>query len=433
MLFNTTQQRGLLVAFALCLVFTLTESRRAWLPGRADAVLAVLAAVSGSYICWNHGNLAGASVVNPSLLSLTMASLGLALLVLASGRLFGWFAALLVTMLVFQGPIIGAFQWVKPFGFEYTLAQYWLTSEGVFGLMLGIFAQEGFGFVILGAGFDVLGLNRPVVSIVARHLPPEELQEPALTHPLTNCIWALALLFFYFLQPDFWDVRAASALDMATSPLLLGVLLYLAFMAVAWLARLSGKEGVRRSGWGMGEGGMLLSASLILSGILIACFVAAQAAFADLTLGTTRIFQPADWLALFSAVSLAITLVLLRRPEGRRQWAAPAVLAFFPVALLFWLMAVERYSPSLSAFFANILLLFIMAEHCYLALRRERLSPVAVPGAFVKRAFLPLCESAARIMVRVVIIFAALGMLVPWSWVWSGSLEYLVYWLSGGT
>lgn len=429
---NTSQERGLLVGFALCLAFVLFEPRRFKLPGWMDAVLAVLAAVAGSSVFWNYNNI-NANYSDPDGLSLAMAAVGLAMLAWAAVRVFGWFGVALlafVTAMQLMPLVTGYWRLIhlrSPVDF---LHHHWHSAESVFGLYLGALGLTGFLFVIFGVGLDVLGFGRPIAGRMLRPLPQDaDSASLASDHRGARNLCALAVLFYAAIPrlPD--DLSAELPYDATyawvwnlVGPLLVGIALYLAFLAVARWPWRSKSDAARKRRMSLGAGGMLVGVALILDFVLIITYVGIVIAFGDLFLETPRHITPLIWLGLAIAASVLLMTGALYGPVSQqRVWLATA--ALLPIGLLFWLMAVERYSPGFSAFYAILLLLLVMAEHGVVMVRRNGLSSAALFTEFARGAVPPLCHGTARIMVRVAILVALLSMLMPWG------PHYIWYWV----
>lgn len=422
---NTTQERGLLVGFALALAFLLFEPRRLKLPPAADLGLAALAAYAGSFITWHYDHLA-LNPLDPGGFALGVAFVGLVLLLLASLRVFGWFGAALIALLacIHLAPL--AFGLPLPVRHgkpDALLSLHWFSTESVFGLPLGLWGVTGFFFVVLGCAYDVLGYGRRVARTALRPLPPEAPVEVlAQDNRVARRLWALAFFFFVSDASLLYGPDELLAFANVAPPLLLGFLLYLTFLAVTWRSRRAATETGRARRLSLGAGGMLFGFAAILS--LLPIVVTAVAYGLVGGSGLPRFVNPSAWLLLLLVLAILLTVPALRAADssGRDRWLAAT--ALLPTALFLWQLTVVRMSPSTSAFYAAVLMLAVMALRCIVRSRGGEGGSAA--RRFRQEAFLPLCHATARVMVRVVILAALYGMVITFAYYGVTLLEVLL-------
>jgi hypothetical protein len=283
---------------------------------------------------------------------------------------------------------------------------HWLQSESIFGLILGHVAVTWFPFMMLGVGLDVLGLGRPVARWALRPLSSKaDVDSLVTSHRLAPHLWALAAIFYAAIpgvpfHPDYtWTLQWLP-------PLLAGLFIYAVSLAMLHLWPRSG-DAASAKRLRLLTGGLLLATALLLEAAMHLAAILIAVLFEGSSLDLPRLLTPVAWSLAFATATVLMTIV-----AGPRLRSGTALL---PLALFFWLVGVELYSPSFAGFFAVLLLLLVMIEHCFLVARTEGSSFAPGPSFFLQRVFLPLCYGQARIMVRVAVLVALLGMLLPWT------------------
>ena len=162
LVFNDTEVRTLHLAFAMLLAFLAFPAHRnrsgSAVPAR-DVVLAIVAALSAAWLMIFHDSIS-ALVGNTTRFQLVAATIGMALLLEATRRVLGMQMVLLALLLLGyvlfgeQMPDIIAH---KGASFSRTMSHMWLTTEGVFGVALGLSAGLIFLFVLFGALLETAG------------------------------------------------------------------------------------------------------------------------------------------------------------------------------------------------------------------------------------------------------------------------------------
>ena len=159
---NDTEARAIHLAFALFLAFlawpAFKGSPRRYVPV-ADWVLALLAAFAGAYIMLFYAELA-TRPGQPNTLDIAVAFAGLVLLLEATRRAVGWPMAALATIFLaycLLGPWLPEVLAHKGASVNRLLSHMWLTTEGVYGIALGVSAGTIFVYVLFGALLDRAG------------------------------------------------------------------------------------------------------------------------------------------------------------------------------------------------------------------------------------------------------------------------------------
>jgi hypothetical protein len=425
---NDIQHRGLMLGFGLCLAFLQFEPRRLKLPQAADLALAALAAVAGSIVAWNYGYLSE-HPRDPGGFSQAVGAVGMVLLLLASLRVFGWFGWILLGLLAFihWGPLafgLSPGPDAREVGSLLTL--HWFGTESMFGIVLGIVTSFGMPLVILGVGYDVMGYGRPVARGILRPLPPAAPRDDlAGQSRIARRLWALVALYVLFGGWLFdYDAAERLAFGRIGVPLVLGFVVYVVFLGIAWWSQATDDAPRRARRLAIGAGGMLLGFVPILSVGLTLAFSLFEALFAGLSIRLPGLAGSLVAPVLFLALALLL-IVVAKRPAcaaQRHRWLNALML--LPLLLFFWGFAVDRFSPGLSAFYADLLLLVVMAA---IVRAGRRGTASATPGqGFAAACFLPLCHGTARVMVRVVILAALYGMIIPFAYFWATVIEVLL-------
>lgn len=159
---NDTEARAIHLAFALFLAFlawpAFKGSPRRYVPV-ADWVLALLAAFAGAYIMLFYAELA-TRPGQPNTVDIAVAFAGLVLLLEATRRAVGWPMAALATIFLaycLLGPWLPEVLAHKGASVNRLLSHMWLTTEGVYGIALGVSAGTIFVYVLFGALLDRAG------------------------------------------------------------------------------------------------------------------------------------------------------------------------------------------------------------------------------------------------------------------------------------
>ncbi|NIM43987.1 MAG: TRAP transporter fused permease subunit [Hydrogenophaga sp.] len=159
---NDTEARAIHLAFALFLAFmawpAFKRSPRAYVP-IADWVLALAGAFAAAYLMLFYAELA-TRPGTPNTMDIVVATVGLVLLLEATRRAVGWpMAALALIFIAYSmlGPWLPEVLAHKGASLNRLLSHMWLTTEGVFGIALGVSAGTIFVYVLFGALLDRAG------------------------------------------------------------------------------------------------------------------------------------------------------------------------------------------------------------------------------------------------------------------------------------
>ena len=159
---NDTEARALHLGFALFLAFTawpaFRSSPRDHVP-LADWVMALVGAFAGAYLLLFYGELA-TRPGQPTTQDIVVASAGLLLLLEATRRAVGWpMSALAVIFIAYAmlGPYMPEVLSHRGASLNRLMSHLWLTTEGVYGIALGVSTGAIFVYVLFGTLLDRAG------------------------------------------------------------------------------------------------------------------------------------------------------------------------------------------------------------------------------------------------------------------------------------
>jgi len=169
-IFNDTEARSLHLAVALFLGFlcypALMKSSRASVPWY-DWILAVAAAFAGAYFILFYNQLA-MRPGQPTMTDIVVASAGIVLLLEATRRAVGLpmtVLAVLFLVYIMGGRYMPDIIAHKGASLERMLSHQWLTTEGVFGVALGVSSSFIFIYVLFGALLDRAGAGNYMMQV----------------------------------------------------------------------------------------------------------------------------------------------------------------------------------------------------------------------------------------------------------------------------
>ena len=163
-------QRAVHLGFAMALSFLLYPSRKSWSRTKLhplDLVLAVLSAASPAYICICYQQLAMRSgIVTP--VDLIMGVMGLLLVIEATRRVVG--IPMVVVVLVFlayafAGPYMPGVMAHRGLTVQQLIGHLYYTTEGIFGIPLGVSSTFIFLFILFGAYLESTGLGKFFIDL----------------------------------------------------------------------------------------------------------------------------------------------------------------------------------------------------------------------------------------------------------------------------
>ena len=163
-------QRAVHLGFGLCLVYLLYPSRTSWSRHKlhpVDLVLAVLGAAAPAYIVVEYQSL----VLRAGLVSgadLIIGTVGIALVIEAARRVVGLpMVCVVVAFLVyaFVGPYMPGVLAHRGLTLSQLVGHLYFTTEGVFGIPLGVSSTFIFLFILFGAYLESTGLGKFFIDL----------------------------------------------------------------------------------------------------------------------------------------------------------------------------------------------------------------------------------------------------------------------------
>jgi TRAP transporter 4TM/12TM fusion protein len=436
--FNDTAARSIHLAFALFLAFAGFPLFRDGPSDRIpwyDWLLALTAAFCAGYLFLFQGQLAGRAG-RPEFLDVAVACAGMVLLLEATRRVMGLpmtIVGIIVIIYAFAGPYAPDIIAHKGATLSRAASQFWITSEGVFGVPLGVSTSFVFVYVLFGAMLENAGAGRYLTSLafaLLGHFRGGPAKAAVVASGLHGLISGSSIanvltcgpVTIMLMKKVGFSAEKAGAVEVAAGsngqimPPVMGAAAFLmveyvnisyselisrafipailAYASLLYIVHLEacklGMEGLPRTtslriqalGWGIS-----LSALVILIGMLY-----------YLTAWIPLVFGSLSWL-IFLPLLLGIYLGLLylstRYPElpddsGEALMHLPRVMPVLcsglhflaPVLTLVWCLMVLEMSPGLAAFYACLLLsLILLTQWPILALMRgQPVKPALLKG-----------------------------------------------------
>ena len=457
---------GLLLAF-LCYPMLRSPAQRQRIPW-FDWGLGLVAAIAGAYFLLFYAQLA-TRPGQPNLQDVIVATLGLLLLLEATRRAVGTpmtVLAVLFLAYILLGKYLPDVLAHKGASWERMLSHQWLTTEGVFGVALGVSVSYIFIFVLFGALLDRAGAGNYMMQVsfaMLGHLRGGPAKVAVVSSALNGLISGSSVsnvvsggIFTIPLmsKAGYGGVKAgaietASSVNGQIMPPVMGAAAFLmveyvgipytdivkhaflpaliSYIALFYIVHLEalklGLEPTARArhrkfhqklvAWGLG-----------ISGTIVVC-----SAIYWVAEGTKNVFGAgaAPWiLGLLLAGLYVYTVWVASRcpdlppdidvdnPVLPDTW--PTVKAgvhfLIPIGVLIWCLMIEELSPSLSAFWATVTLITLMATQRPLTVLfrgRKRLAAAGLQGGAEIIAGL---NDGARSMIGIAIATGTAGIIV---------------------
>jgi TRAP transporter 4TM/12TM fusion protein len=469
--FNDSQARVIHLSFAFVLAFStfpaLKSSPRGYVP-IYDIVLAVLGVISACYLIVFYREIALRPGL-PTTPDIVVSVIGVVLLVEAARRAVGPALAVIASIMliyIFVGPWLPGLLGHKGATLSRAASQMWLTSEGIFGVALGVSTSVVFLFVLFGSllekagagnyfiqlAFAMLGTFRggPAKAGVVASGMTGMISGSSIANTVTTGTFTIPLMkrvgypavkagaiecaagvngqlmppvmgAAAFLIAEYVGITYAEVVKHAFIPAFLtyGSLFYIVDIEAAKL----GLRGLPRSST------MPLHLSL-LRGLMTVCGIIILSGVIYWGVGWTKVAfgEAASWIMgiLLLAAYVGLVRYKAKHPDLPMDDPSKAIVKvpdFFetartglhfllPVVVLIWCLMVEEMSPGLSAFWGTAFLIFIMlTQRPMIAFFRGEHSY----GARVREGFSDLVaalESASRNMTSVGIATATAGIIV---------------------
>src|SRR5688500_8640414 len=466
---NDTEARSLHLGVAMLLGFLcypFIKNQRSRIPA-FDWILALAGCFAGAYFLLFYAELATRPGI-PTLRDIIIASAGIVLLLEATRRAVGLpmtILALLFLAYIMLGRYLPDVIAHKGASWDRMLTHQWLTTEGVYGVALGVSAGYIFIFVLFGSMLDRAGAGNYMMQVsfaLLGHLrggPAKVavvssalnglISGSSVSNVVTGGIFTIPLMT----KAGYGGIKAgaietASSVNGQIMPPVMGAAAFLmveyvgipytdivkhaflpaviSYIALFYIVHLEAlKLGLaptaqkrrrtlsrRALGWGLG-----ISGTIVVCSVIYFVAQAAKQMFDDV----------APWIlaALLAALYAYSVYVAAKCPDLPTDidvdnpvlpdtW--PTVKAglhfLIPIGVLIWALMIEELSPALSAFWATVVLVVIMATQRPLTVFfRTRVFPLQE----VKRGFAEVTHGlndGARNMIGIAIATGTAGIIV---------------------
>jgi TRAP transporter 4TM/12TM fusion protein len=469
--FNDTQSRAIHLAFAVFLAYlaypAFKHSRRDRVPV-LDWVFALVGAFCASYLFFFYRELASRPG-QPTTQDLVVAATGIVLLLEATRRALGLpmvIVALVFLGYTFGGPYMPDLIAHKGASLNRAMSHQWLTTEGVFGVALGVSSGFIFLFVLFGSlldragagnyfiksAFAMLGHMRggPAKAAVVSSAATGIISGSSIANVVTTGTFTIPLMKRVGYRPDqAGAVEVSSSVNGQIMPPVMGaaaflmveyvgipysqvmqhaflpaVISYIALFYIVHLEALkAGLEGLPRRGHATAMQRLLSFASTVAGFVVLAGLVywgigwvkgaLGDAASAVIAAGLLAVYVLLVWVGTRQP---ELTLDDPNAPVFELPETAPTLKSglhyLLSVVVLIWCLMVEQLSPALSAFWATMFMVFVMlTQRPLIALLRGRGGLGAATWVGVQDLVAGL-EAGARNMIGIGVATAAAGIIV---------------------
>ncbi|WP_394248718.1 TRAP transporter permease [Vibrio profundi] len=468
---NDTQARAIHLTFAIFLAFTaypaLKNSPRDHIPAM-DWVLALAGSFSAAYIYIFYTELAGRSGA-PTTLDIVAAVTGMVLLLEATRRALGpplMVVAAVFLLYTFGGPYMPDVIAHKGASLNKAMSHLWLTTEGVFGVALGVSTSFVFLFVLFGAmleragagayfikvAFSLLGHMKggPAKAAVVASGLSGLVSGSSIANVVTTGTFTIPLMKRVgFPGTKAGAVEVAASTNGQLTPPIMGAAAFLmveyvgisyvevikaallpaliSYVALIYIVHLeackAGMTGLPRR-----HTPTIVQSLLSFTGTILGlCVISAVVYYG---VGWTKDVFGAAATPIVTVALLIAYLALVRvsakyAKEGGMEIDAdlkevpdpgPTIKSglhfLLPIVVLVWCLTVERFSPGLSAFWATVFMIFILITQRPLMAMMSKTDDIAEQ---TKAGFVDLAESlvsGARNMIGIGVATAAAGTVV---------------------
>jgi TRAP transporter 4TM/12TM fusion protein len=418
--FNDTEARSIHLAFAIFLAYLAYPPRKHsphdYIPVQ-DWAMALLGAFCAGYIFLFYEQLAQRPAA-PTTMDIVVACVGMLLLLEATRRALGpplMVVAAVFLAYTFAGPYMPAILAHKGEGLASVANHQWISTEGVFGIALGVSTSFVFLFVLFGAMLDKAGAGNYFIKVafsLMGHLRGGPAKAAVVSSAMTGLISGSSIanvvttgtFTIPLMKRVGFPAEKAGAVEVASSvngqimPPVMGAAAFLmveyvgisyfevikhaflpaliSYIALVYIVHLeamkANMQGLPRAvepkPWVQRVIG-ILTGFLLVSGLALVVYYGVgwmKPAFGD----------AASWIiaGLLAVVYVALIVFGARFPElqlddpnspvTKLPAPGPTVKSglhfLLPVVVLVWCLMVERLSPGLSAFWAAMLLIFIL-------------------------------------------------------------------------
>ena len=419
LVFNDTEARSIHLAFATFLAYLVYPAFRSSPRDRIpplDWLFALVAAFCMGYLFLFYAQLA-TRPGQPTPADLAVAVCGLVLLLEAARRALGLPMVVLAIVFIgyiFFGPHMPEMLAHKGASLGKGMSHLWLTTEGVFGVALGVSTGFIFLFVLFGALLETAGAGNyfiksaisllghlrggPAKAAVVASAATGVISGSSIANVVTTGTFTIPLMKRVGYRPDkAAAVEVAASVDGQIMPPVMGAAAFLmveyvgipyievlkhavlpaliSYIALFYIVHLEAMKanihGIprrrvdplarRMRGWVMTASGFIVLAGAVYYGLGWIKSIAGEASF--LAIGVLMLGAYVG-LIRFSARYPELHMDDPNEPIDVLPETGPTVKSglhyLLPVAALIWNLMVEHLSPALSAFWATVFLMFIV-------------------------------------------------------------------------
>lgn len=468
-IFNDTEARSIHLGIAIFLgylAYPFNKKASSYMPWY-DWAFAIMGGFCGAYLYLFYNQLATRPGI-PTTVDVVSATIGLILLLEVTRRALGapmTVLGLVFLLYVFLGPYLPDVLAHRGASIERVSSHMWLTTEGVFGVALGVSVSYIFIFVLLGSLLDRCGAGNYMMQVsfaLLGHLRggPAKVavvssavngivSASSVANVVTGGIFTIPLMK----KSGYGGIRAgaietASSVNGQIMPPVMGAAAFLmieyvgipytdvikhallpasiSYVALFYIVHLEAlKLGIepmmsagkpktitqKLAGWGLG-----ISGTLIVMGLVYWIGVGVQKIAGD----------AAIWILIGLLLALYVGLLRLTashpdlptdidvtNPVRPEAWPTVRAGLYFliPIGILVWCLSVEQLSAGLSAFYASIsMIIQMLTQHLIIAFfRKQKIASAAKKGVSDTLTGL---EEGARNMIGIAIACGTAGLIV---------------------
>ena len=471
---NNTETRSIHLAFAIFLAFLVFPATKRGVSDRIplqDWLFGLCGGLASGYLFLFYDELAERPGA-PEEIDLWVAGIGLVALLEATRRALGpplMLVAVMFLAYVFFGDGIlvpEALRW-KGASFSKAMGHQWLTTEGVFGIALGVSTSFVFLFVLFGSLLDKAGAGNYFIQVafsLLGHLRGGPAKAAVLASAMTGMISGSSIANVVttgtftiplmkrvgFTSEQAGAVEVASSVNGQIMPPVMGAAAFLmveyvgisylevikhaflpaviSYIALLYIVHL---EALKKNMEGLPSGrlserastrllstGITISSIFVLCGLIYYAVIGIKLVFGGFSFGVLLIAIVASYIGLI-AVAASANDLLVDNPETEIV-ALPKFLPtlktgvhyILPIVVLVWLLMVERKSPGLSAFWASMTIIIVLITQHPLKIFFRRSGD---PWASFRRGWRELISAliaGARNMISIGVATAAAGIVV---------------------
>lgn len=420
--FNDTQARSIHLGFAIFLAYSafpaLKSSPRFYIPIQ-DWVLGFVGAFCAAYLVLFHTELADRAGA-PSTVDLVVAVTGMLILLEATRRALGpplMVVAAIFLIYTFGGPYMPDVIAHKGASLSKAMSHQWLSSEGVFGVALGVSTSFVFLFVLFGSLLDKAGAGNYFTQVafsLLGHMKGGPAKAAVVSSGLSGLVSGSSIanvvttgtFTIPLMKRVGFPAHKAGAVEVAAStngqltPPIMGAAAFLmveyvgvsyievikhailpaliSYVALIYIVHLealkAGMQGLERP-YKPTLSESLLTWSMVISGV---CILSLAIYYG---MGWSKDVLGEGTYVLIGIVMLSAYLALIRYaaqyPELHMDDPNAAIVKLpevgptvksglyflLPVVVLVWCLTVERLSPGLSAFWATVFMTAVVVTH----------------------------------------------------------------------